>query len=89
MAINDRRDELSEDDLGGQSCTQGEIIIPIIEALSWWKRLCRWKRGESTGAPEAKSWTQQKEEENAKRAQEATAEACGETEEQLKVRGNQ
>jgi hypothetical protein len=84
-----KRDELSEDDLGGQSCTQAEIAVPIIEALTWWRRLCRWKRGEAQGAPEAKSWTQQKEEEDERRVDEAMAEACDETDNQRKVRGNQ
>lgn len=83
MAIDDD-ERVRPDDLGGQESGQS-VEVELTGVWGFWKRLMRWKRGE-VSEPSPISWNQRVEEESARKADEAIAEACGETENQRRER---
>ena len=76
------------DDLGGkESGTAVEVnVVDATRGWRWFWRWVRWGKAEVPREPPAQSWTQQKEEENARKADEATANVCQETDNQRRER---
>ena len=79
MAIDDLDTGTRESDMGGTDSSTSAEVDPIA-VWNFWKRFSRWKRGEAKQQAAPLSWTEQREKENAQKANRATAEACNEDE---------
>lgn len=89
MPIEDRGDDHYTPESGGGKESGTSLEVNVVDAAKGWRWFWKWVRGEKVEMPReppAKSWTQQKEEENARKADEATANVCQETDNQRRLR---
>lgn len=79
---------MKPEDLGGTSGDEVSVEIPVVETVGWVKRFLAWWRSgkKSEPMPESPSWWEQRQRENDRKANDAIAAACGETENQRRLR---
>jgi hypothetical protein len=88
MPIEDRGDgHLEPGGLGGKD-TGGEILIPVSDIPSIWTRLRSWWKKEPP-AQQPESWMEANARRNCEKCDDAIAKACGETENQRRMREQQ
>ncbi len=88
MSVDKLDTGMKPEDLGGQE-SGTSIEVNVGDAARGWRWFWKWVRGEKQVVmrdPPAKSWTQQKEEENARKADEAVADLANETPRQREIR---
>lgn len=88
MAIDDLDKGKRPEDLGGQE-SETSVEVDVVEAVKGWRWFWKWRGREKVEVPREapqKSWLEQKEERNAEKADEATADLGNETAAQREIR---
>lgn len=77
-----KREEMTPADLGGTSGDEISAEVEVVQAVKGWRWFWQWVRTGRRPAPSAhpESWLEAKERENARKADAAVADACGESE---------